>query len=166
MSREEIFIAQVNQVSLNIPEAELKEIQTCIETLQTKLMPYLKTLSPDERQDLPKMGDKTVSFVQKTVEYCHQNPDLVPQFLNVGEMSVDLKAVETLRTLYQPLQQISQSLSDTMTLSGSEAYAGALMFYNATKNAAKAKIPKAETIYNDLATRFPGRPKKDGEAVA
>jgi hypothetical protein len=37
--------------------------------------------------------DQTVSFVQKTVEYCQQNPDLVPPFLNVDELSVDVQAV-------------------------------------------------------------------------
>jgi hypothetical protein len=36
-----------------------------------------------------------------------------------------------------------------------------LMFYNSVKHAAKSKIQKAETIYNDLVPRFPGRPKKD-----
>ena len=61
--------------------------------------------------------------------------------------------------MYQPLLQITESLSDTMTLSGSEAYSAALMFYNSTKNATKSKIPKAETIYNDLAARFPAKVK-------
>jgi hypothetical protein len=48
----------------------------------------------------------------------------------------------------------------TLALSGSEAYAGALIFYNTVKSAMKSKVPKAETIYNDLSTRFPGKPKK------
>jgi len=37
-----------------------------------------------------------------------------------------------------------------------------LMFYNSTKNAMKSKIPKTETIYNDLSARFPGKSKKVG----
>jgi hypothetical protein len=40
-----------------------------------------------------------------------------------------------------------------MTLSGSEAYTVALIFYNAAKNAAKSKVPKAETICDDLSAR-------------
>jgi hypothetical protein len=46
--------------------------------------------------------------------------------------------------------QIVESLSDAMALSGSEVYAVALIFYNAVKSAMKSKVPKAETIYNDL----------------
>jgi hypothetical protein len=111
------------------------------------------------------MDDKSVGFVQKTLEYCRQNPDLVPQFLNVDEMTVDVRAVEALRGLYQPLQQITDGLSDTLLLSGSEAYSASLMFYSSTKTAMKSKIQKAETIYNDLSARFPGRSKKaEGDA--
>lgn len=43
-----------------------------------------------------------------------------------------------------------------MTLSGSEASQGALVFYSNVKNAAKVKAPNAATIYDDLSSRFPG----------
>jgi hypothetical protein len=93
---------------------------------------YLKTLSADDdRSELPKMGDQTFSFVHKSLEYCRQNPDLVPQFLDVADFEVDLNGYEPVRSLYQPLLQITDALSDTMKLSGSEAYTAALIFYNA-----------------------------------
>lgn len=41
-----------------------------------------------------------------------------------------------------------------------EAYQGALVFYSNVKNAAKVKTPKAGTIYDDLAARFPGGTSK------
>jgi hypothetical protein len=53
-----------------------------------------------------------------------------------------------------------------MILSGSEAYSAGLMFYNSTKNAAKSKIQKAESIYNDLSARFPWGKKANGETEA
>jgi hypothetical protein len=43
---------------------------------------------------LAKTGAKTVSFVQKTLEYCGQNPELVPRFLDVNELTVDTQATE------------------------------------------------------------------------
>lgn len=147
-------MSQNNQIALNIPEADLAEIKEYIKKLQDKLMPYLKSLSAEDRMELPKMGDKTVSFVQKTLEYCRENPELVPSFLNVDDFGVDLQGYETLRSLYQPVLQISDALLDTMLLSGSEAYMAALIFYNATKNAVRSKVPKSETIYADLSTRF------------
>ncbi len=158
-------MAQPNLVSFNIPEADLAEIKASINVLTTKLLPHLKTLLPEERMELPKMGNKTISFVQKTVEHCEENPDLVPNFLDVAELTKDLRAVEALRVLYQPLLHITDSLSDTMILAGSEAFSGALMFYSSIKNAMKSKIQKAEGVYNDLSARFPSTRKKDNEQI-
>jgi hypothetical protein len=159
-------MAQPNLVSLNIPEADLTEIQGAINVLVTKLLPHMKTLSPEERQELPKMGMKTIGFVQKGVEHCQQNPDLIPAYLNVDELVTDFKTAELLRSMYQPLLQVTEGLADTMTLSGSEALSGVLIFYNAVKYGKKSKIQKAETIYNDLRARYPGRPRKDEEESA
>ncbi len=62
--------------------------------------------------------------------------------------------------------QIAEVLSDTMMLSGSEARAGALILYNAAKIAARSNISGAKNIYDDLSSRFPGRPKSVSSASA
>ncbi len=158
-------MSQKNRVSLNIPESDLAEIRTCIATLREKLLPHLVFISPEERQEMLKMGDKTIGFVQKSLEYCRSNPDLVPPYINLAELEVDVAAVEILRSLYQPVSQIYEGLSDTMSLSGSESYATCLMFYSGVKNAKKQDVKKAETIYSDLSARFPGRPPKKQPAA-
>ncbi len=150
-----------NQVPFNITEADHAAIQTSIQTLQTKLLPHLATLSPDDRMELPKMGDKTVGFVLKTQEYCKQNPDLAPQFLDLEGLDTGVKAFEEIRAIYLPLLQITDSLRDSMLLAGSEAYSASLQFYNSVKQAAKSRVQRAETIYTDLAAKFPRRTKKD-----
>jgi len=128
--------------------------------LQEKLLPYLKSLSADERKELPKMGDKTIAFVQKALEYSGQNAEFVPSFLDVKEFENDMKAVELLRSIFNPLSQISDAVQDTLTLSGSDAYSAALIFYSAVKSAAKTNAPKSQSILNDLSSRFPGRSVK------
>jgi uncharacterized protein (DUF1786 family) len=62
-------MSQQNLISVSIPDTDLSEIKGAITTLNTKLMPYLKTLSVQDRQEMAKMGDKTVAFVQKALEY-------------------------------------------------------------------------------------------------
>lgn len=74
----------------------------------------------------------------------------------MGALAKDVKAVGTLRELAQELNPITDSLNDSMTLAGSEAYQGALVFYSNVKSAAKVKAPNASTIYDDLSSRFPG----------
>ena len=159
-------MAQQNLVSFQMNDKDLESVRAAIATLKTVLLPQLKTLTPEDRHELPKMGDKTVAFVQKTQEYCKSNPELCPQFMDADAFGVDVKAVETIRTIYNPLLQIVEALDDTMMLSGSEAYAGALMFYNSVKAAQKMNISSAGTIYDDLSSRFPGRPPKTNAAAA
>ena len=150
-------MTQQNMISINIPQNDLTEINKAVATLKTKLLPVLKSLQPEERMELPKMGDKTVAFVTKALEYCAANPDLVPQYLDVTEFSSDIKTIDTLRSIHAPLEQMTKLLSDTMIMAGSDAYSAALMFYNSTKYAKKSNVPKAGTIYDDLSSRFPGR---------
>ena len=118
-------------------------------------MPALRSLSPEDRRDLPKMGDKTVAFVTKACEHCETSPELAPQFLDLSEFKSDVAAVESLRKLHAPLVQITDSLSDTMLMAGSDAYAAALMFYGSVKSAKKSNVAKAGTIFDDLSSRFP-----------
>lgn len=157
-------MAQSDNVSFRMTDQDMAEVQAAIATLKSKLLPQLKTISPAERQELPKMGDKTVAFVTKTLEYCGSNADLVPPFLDVGAFTVDVNAVESLRSVYQPIAQIADALNDTMLLSGSEAYTGALIYYQAVRSATKNNISGAKTIYEDLSNRFPTRPGKTPDA--
>ncbi|HUX38936.1 MAG TPA: hypothetical protein VMV44_13635 [Rectinemataceae bacterium] len=93
-------------------------------------------------------------------KYGERNRELVPNFLDLRAMATDTRAVQTLRELAQGLNPITDALNDSMTLSGSEAYQRALVFYSNVKNAAKVKAPNASTIYDDLSARFPGGTSK------
>ena len=159
-------MSQQNFVSFQIPDTEMMEIKTAITILRSRLQPYLKSLSAEERHDLPKMGDKTVSFVKKALEYCTLNSEIVPAFLDVNAFKVDVQAVESIRAICQPLEQITEALNDTMLLSGSEAYSSALIFYNAAKSAAKTNITGAKSVVEDLSSRFPGRSKGSAASVS
>lgn len=147
-----------NLVSLNIPDADVVAIKDAIQILNEKLLPHLKNLSADDRREIPKMGDKTFAFVSKALAHMQTNPTLVPPYVAVDELKVDLEAVETLRQLYTPLRQLADLVDDTMLLSGSEAYIAALAFYNYVKGAGKAGVPGTDLIYADLKKRFPGNP--------
>lgn len=152
-----------NRISLNIPEADQTEIQAAIQTLQDKLMPYLITLSTEERGSIPKMGDRNFSFVKDTKLHIDQNPTLVPGYLDVAEMQTDLEAVALLEEYFNSLQQVQQAIDDSMMLAGSEALTTALSFYAAVKSASKQKAPGAKVVYDDL-KRYFSRGKRVKEA--
>lgn len=130
------------------------------------MQPFLISLTSEQRQTTPKMGDKTIPFVQKVLEYSKSNPSFAPQYMDVTGMEIDLKATEVLSSMLRLSEQLTSNLDDTLMLSGSEAYVAALGYYNAVRHAAKSNIPTAKEIYNDLRQRFPGRSRKDEPAIS
>ncbi|MDR2065825.1 MAG: hypothetical protein LBP85_09000, partial [Prevotellaceae bacterium] len=61
-----------------IPPNVLSQAQSYIDNAIAVLAPYLLPLTPTERRDMAKMGDKTLSFVEKAQDYAHKYPALCP----------------------------------------------------------------------------------------
>ncbi len=154
-------MAQKNQISAAIAETDKQEVISAIDALRSKLNPVTPfNLSADERLTLNKMGDKTLAFVDKALEYAHQHPDLVPTFVDVPEADKDFQLSRDLYEILQAIRPLVRAIEDAMMISGSEAYEASLMFYSAIKSASRGNIPGSEAIYDDLQKRFPHRSKK------
>jgi hypothetical protein len=152
-----------NQISLAIPPETVEQAKQYYAQANALLAPFLLNLTPEESKELPKMGDKSYAFVTKALEYLRIAGTPMPPYTNVPEMEIDLKGYDTIRQILQAVVPTVDLLQDTMLLSGSEAYVAALAYYNYLKGAAKAGVPGAQTILDDLSTRFPGRPTKKDE---
>jgi hypothetical protein len=66
-----------------IPSDVLSQAQTKINETAALLAPYIVALTPAERHELPKMGEKTISFVEKACNFAKQNPNLAPPYLDM-----------------------------------------------------------------------------------
>jgi len=153
-------MAQPNNISVVLDDATLTEIRAAFAVLTKKLLPILKTLGEQDRKELPKIGERTMPFVEKSFEYVGRYADLVPAYLDVEAFRVDLQALKLLQTLERELAPIMDALADSIILVGSEAYQAALLFYNNLKLAIKINLGASATVYNDLSARFPGAPAK------
>lgn len=143
-----------NQVSITINAEDLDKIKQAVTVLNETLKPYLISLSTDQRRQTPKMGDGTVPFVSKAMDYAISNPEFSPPYMDLSEMEVDLNAADELTGVYRPLLQLIQQLDDSIMLSGSEACMAALAYYNTVKIAARMNVPGAKAIYDDLKKHF------------
>lgn len=148
-----------NQISAAISDQTLAQIETKISEIRQLLSPYLVNLTPEERTKLPKMSDKSVSFVSKVMEYIKTNPDLIPSMMDKEEMEKDFKLNQSLQPVFKILKQLSENVSETLMLTGHEAYVQALLYYATVKMAAKTGSPDAKTIQEDLGKRFAGQGK-------
>ncbi|QGY43759.1 hypothetical protein GM418_08840 [Maribellus comscasis] len=144
-----------NRFSFFLTDEEKEQVKEAIQVLVSVLEPKLMTLTPEERKELPKMGDKTVAFVEKAVEYAEQYPSYIPAFIDVSETRSDFEAVKAIRLYYTQLQRLTDTLDDSMLLAGSEAYISSLSVYKVLKNAAGMGQPGAEEAVAELAARFP-----------
>jgi hypothetical protein len=151
---------QSNQVSFTLTEREKAEIDEALTRIESIIGPKMVALTPEGRQELPKMGRSTTAFVEKALEYARAHPPLVPAYLPLDELQTDLDGAMLLSEYLRRLGVLTSGISDTAMLSGSEAYMTALVFYNSVRLASKNNIPGAEAIYSDLAERFPGRPAR------
>ena len=143
-----------NIVSIQLTESEIQSVKEAIATLKTTLSPHLIALSPTERQRIPKMGDGTLPFVEKVMEYAKEDDKFLPPFVPIDELEKDWAAVKKLLPVLRDLQQMQSNLDDTVMMAGSEAYVGALSYYNSVKYAAKVNIADAKVIFDDLQRRF------------
>ena len=147
---------KANKHNQAIPSEVLDQAQAKIVEVATLLKPYLLALTPTERHELPKMGPKTLNFVEKSHEYAHENPSLIPPYLEIGEFDTDFADAHGLWTLYNHIRQLEDGISDTQMTAGSEAYQAALIFYNSAKIASSQNISGAKAVYEELKKRFPG----------
>lgn len=143
-----------NAVSIQFPEADLQSVKEALATLKTILGPQLIALSPSERQTVPKMSDGTLPFVEKVMDYAQSDNQFLPPYVDLQELEKDWLAVKELMPLLRDLQQLESNLNDTLMMAGSEAYVGALSYYNSVKYGAKVNAADAKVIYEDLKQRF------------
>ena len=155
-----------NRISIELTIAQVKAVNEAIQTLADNLQPVLIALEPDDKKNLAKLGEKSVSFVGKTIQYAESNPEFVPPFISVAEMTKDFTSFNQLNDFLRPLLQIVRNLDDTAALCGSEALLEALACYNSTRVAAKMNVPKAATIYEDLSQRFEAQKAKRIKPIA
>ncbi|RPD41957.1 hypothetical protein [Chitinophaga barathri] len=149
-----------NLIALEIPAEIAQQVEQKLTEARQMLAPFLVALTNEQRKTTAKMGDKTIPFVSKVLEYSKSNPSFAPPYMDVTGMEVDVKAAETLTTLLRSSEQLTSNLDDTSMLSGSDAYIAALGYYNSVRHAAKNNVPAAKEIYEDLRKRFPGRVRK------
>lgn len=143
-----------NRISISLSQADVDVINQAIATLGAKFQPILIALEAEDKKNLAKLGEKSVSFVEKSLLYAESDAEFLPAFVDAAEMLKDWTAFNLLNGFLRPLQQITRNLDDTATLCGSEASLASLAYYNSVRQAVKLNVPKASTIYDDLSQRF------------
>ncbi|MBW4612950.1 MAG: hypothetical protein KME21_06635 [Desmonostoc vinosum HA7617-LM4] len=148
-------------ITASLSPQEIQEIKTALQTIQKRL-PFLITLSTQERRKLIKMGDKSLAFVNNSVTAAQSNREILPASFDVDELVRDYQLAIALTELLTSMRQLTEQVDDTLLAVGSEAMSSSLTVYDYVKTAAK-KTPGLKTLAQQLGDRFKaikGRPTK------
>ena len=141
-----------NRISAAVQQADVDAAMAAITTIKTKL-PFLVGLTTDEQKAMPKLGDKSRAFVTKALELATQNPGFLPRDFDVEEMRKDVKLFDSIYPVQQALMKLSETLDDTATVIGSEAYVAALLVYNYAKSSGIG-TSGLDGVVDELGQRF------------
>ena len=151
-------------VTATLKEADIKEIKAALQIIQQKL-PFLITLSVDERRKLFKMGDKSLAFVNNSLTIAQSNRDILPASFDLDEFVRDYQLAATLTELLLGLRQMTEQVDDTLLAVGSEAMSSSLTVYDYVKTAAK-KTPGLKILAQQLGERFKAIRNKTANATS
>jgi hypothetical protein len=144
-----------NRVSASISAADIQAVLGAVQTIRQKL-PFLVSLTNQERQEIAKLGEKSVGFEEKCAAYMASNPEFLPGFVQIGEVTKDRALRAQILQFFSQFTSVCEAVNDTMLVIGSEIWMADLAYYQSVREAAKRGRPGAEAIYNDLRQRFPG----------
>ena len=144
-----------NLFATPIPAADLAKALDYVQQAADLLRPYLTPLTPDERQNMLKMGPASVDFVTKARRYADSTPAFRPAYLAYDEFVADADALAGLAPLHQLLASLDLDTDSTMMTAGSDAYQEALQVYNYVKILAQNATPGAQAAYDDMRGSLP-----------
>jgi hypothetical protein len=145
-----------NRVSATIDAATIQKVKDALASVNAQL-PFLIGLKPEERQAIPKISDVNKTFTSDAITAIKNNAGLLPAYVDVNEMEKDFTLYQQLDELVQLSTQVTEKLSDTQMMAGSEAYVSSLTAYRLFEAASNAGIPGTDTIYDQLKQRFAGQ---------
>jgi hypothetical protein len=122
-----------NRVSAVLTQTDLTNIATALDTIKSKL-PFLIDLTPEQRHALLKLGEKSESFVTKSLDLATKNDSFLPRSFDVAEMQKDVNLYFALRSILGDLRRLTEGVDDTLLEVGSEAYTAALVVYRSAKD--------------------------------
>lgn len=142
-----------NRLDVSLNPQEVNQINAAITNIEV-LMPFLTGLTTEERIAIPKINVANKAFTEDAINIAVQNPSLFPGYINPAEMQKDLLLFNQLDVLATSLRRVLEKVEDTLMLAGSESYISALAVYRSISAAAKAGVPGADSLYDQLRARF------------
>jgi hypothetical protein len=133
-------------------------IQEAVEATKEQ-MPFLITLTAQERQRIFKMRDKSLAFVENCLLAAKGNPDILPGTFDVVAYEKVVKLAFSLNEVASNVNQLASQVDDTLMAARSEAIHASVEVYHYVQ-AAQKKKPGLKAVAEQLSARFAKKAKQ------
>jgi hypothetical protein len=151
-----------NHITGSLSTETIQAVLDCISKLH-ELMPFLINLSPDERNKLPRIGDKSRAFVGTAVTLAVQHPEILPRGFNADDFAVSAGLVESLSPIRMALDHLQSQLEDSYLAAGCDAFSASRQVYSFAK-AAHISAGGFDGGLEDLSRRFARRARSSDKS--
>jgi len=117
-----------SQIDITLTTEQVAAIVAAMDTLELAL-PFLVSLTVDDRQRLFKLGTRSEGFVNEALSAALQHSDYVPPAVGLVELQRDLALRQALLPIVQRARVIYTKLNDTWMLAGADAMQSATAIY-------------------------------------
>ena len=117
-----------NKVSAVLAAQAVTNILAAVGTIRTNL-PFLITLTEQQRHDLPKMGPTRRDAVMQSLIFAAQNPTALPGTFDAVEFAKDGTLLPPFETVAQAIASINEDTQDTLLALHNDLFMGLLDVY-------------------------------------
>lgn len=139
-------------VSGTVSDKNMQTIKDALATIESAL-PFLLTLTSDERKTLRKTGEGRLPFVLDAGEVAQDNPDILPKTFDTADFESVVALFNALTEIVTLVDQTRSKIDDTRLAAGAQALSGASDVYHYAKDAVK-KTPGLKPIVDRLGQQF------------
>jgi len=167
MSTEEKFQSTENISEHSLPTNDILILIDDAQVLLDKFLDSLdQSLNTTRRLRLNGIGISRYGFTNKVSDVASENMRFAPATFSDTELKALIRRIELLRNLSSLLRQCVRIVNDELLITGDEAYAMALLYYNTLREQARARVLGADEVFRMLEPffrrhrRIPARPSR------
>jgi hypothetical protein len=120
-------------------------------TLEEKFA-FCRSLEPEVRHSLYKIGPETESFVTRVVDLAKRNLDLIPRGIDVTAVDRNIATRDELRGHHDRMQQLVERMDHSVMLIGAQILQDVLAMYRSLK--ANGTTAGIEELLAEIGQRF------------
>ena len=152
-----------NRIALQFDVDRLNSLDAIITALEGQLTDLIG-LSPDERRELTKMGDKSEAFCRQAVTVLSDNAQVLPRNFDVDAYRADLAALDALRPRLARVQRLYERMADSEMALGSDLMVASLEGCALLKVAGRGE--GLDALRQSLGVRFDRKRRREPEPAA